>query len=60
MKSEYPFLKIQDPEGKTSTIELKEFIEQQPTQPRITIGRGDDNNIVLPASQKSLPPTCRH
>jgi DNA-binding winged helix-turn-helix (wHTH) protein len=54
MKSEYPFLKIQDPEGKTSTIELKEFIEQQPTQPRITIGRGDDNNIVLPDPHKKV------
>lgn len=53
MTSEYPFLKVQDPEGNSYTIQLQEFIEPQP-QPRITIGRGEDNHIVLPDPHKKV------
>ena len=52
--SSYPYLEVQDPDGKAYSIYLKDIFENKPEQTRITIGRGNDNNIVLPDPHKKL------
>ncbi len=54
MNSEYPFLKATKPDGGQFTIELEEIIGQQEGEICITIGRQNNNHIVLPDPQKKI------
>jgi pSer/pThr/pTyr-binding forkhead associated (FHA) protein len=52
--SSYPFLEMQEPDGKEYTIGLQDIFQQTPEQTRLTIGRSDDNDIVLPDPHKKV------
>ncbi len=63
MNSAYPYLeilqpddklKIQKPNASRGLIILREFLEQKQNKKWITIGRLDDNDIVLPDPQRNV------
>ena len=63
MRSAYPYLeilqpddslKIQKPNASEGLIILREFLEQQQNKKCITIGRLEDNDIVLPDPQRNV------
>jgi pSer/pThr/pTyr-binding forkhead associated (FHA) protein len=54
MNGEYPFFKVTKPNGTQYTIELENIITQQEKEIYISIGRQDNNHIVLPDPQKKI------
>jgi DNA-binding winged helix-turn-helix (wHTH) protein len=52
--SDYPFLDVRAPDGKEYTIDFKDIFEQSPEQTRLTMGRSDVNDIVLPDPHKKV------
>lgn len=54
INSRYPFLDVQEPDGKKYTLQLQSIFEQRPEPARLTIGRSDDNDIVLPDPHKKV------
>lgn len=52
--SSYPFLEVREPDGKEYTINFNAIFEQNPEQTRLTIGRSDDNDIVLADLHKKV------
>jgi DNA-binding winged helix-turn-helix (wHTH) protein len=50
----YPALKVRDPEGQQKTIWFKDFFEGIAAQPRVTLGRNADNDIVLEDPHKMI------
>jgi DNA-binding winged helix-turn-helix (wHTH) protein len=50
----YPFLNIQEPDGREYDHCFGDILEGKPEQSHITIGRGIDNDIVLPDPYKKV------
>jgi DNA-binding winged helix-turn-helix (wHTH) protein len=50
----YPFLTVQEPDGKEYSLCFGDILASKPEQSRITIGRGLDNDIVLPDPHKKV------
>jgi DNA-binding winged helix-turn-helix (wHTH) protein len=54
LNSSYPFLDVQEPDGKNYSLWFGDILRQNPEQSCITIGRGTDNDIVLPDPHKKV------
>ena len=54
MSLEYPYLEVQKPNGNEYVIWLKSIFEKKPQADRITIGRAEDNDIVLSDPNKQI------
>ena len=54
MSLEYSYLEVQKPNGNEYIIWLKNIIEKKPQADRITIGRAEDNDIVLSDLNKQI------
>jgi DNA-binding winged helix-turn-helix (wHTH) protein len=54
LNSSYPFLDVQEPDGKKYSLWFGDILGGKPDQLRITIGRGTDNDIVLPDPHKKV------
>jgi hypothetical protein len=52
--SSYPFLEVREPEGKKYTIDMKVIFEKSPVLTRLTMGRSEDNDIVLADPHKKV------
>jgi DNA-binding winged helix-turn-helix (wHTH) protein len=49
-----PFLEVRKPDGGQYTLYLKELLKQKADQQRLTFGRDDDNDIVLPDPDRTI------
>jgi DNA-binding winged helix-turn-helix (wHTH) protein len=54
LSSSYPFLDVQEPDGKRYSLWFGDILGGKPDQLRITIGRGAENDIVLPDPHKKV------
>jgi DNA-binding winged helix-turn-helix (wHTH) protein len=54
LNSSYPFLDVQEPDGKKYSLWFGDILGGKPDQHRITIGRGAENDIVLPDPHKKV------
>jgi DNA-binding winged helix-turn-helix (wHTH) protein len=54
LNSSYPFLDVQEPDGKRYSLWFGDILGGKPDQHRITIGRGAENDIVLPDPHKKV------
>jgi DNA-binding winged helix-turn-helix (wHTH) protein len=52
--STYPFLEVREPDGNEYTIGFKHVLEHTSEQTRLTMGRSNDNGIVLPDPHKKV------
>jgi DNA-binding winged helix-turn-helix (wHTH) protein len=54
LNSSYPFLDVQEPDGKKYSLWFGDILGGKLDQLRITIGRGAENDIVLPDPHKKV------
>ncbi|MEO1374410.1 MAG: FHA domain-containing protein [Cyanobacteria bacterium J06635_10] len=54
MDSEYPFLEVKRPDISEDIIKLEDIIQQQKYKNFVTIGRSQENDIVLPDPHKKV------
>jgi predicted component of type VI protein secretion system len=54
MKHNYPCLDVCKPDGSEYSLNLQDLLKQKPNQPRLTFGRDDNNDIVLPDPDRTI------